>query len=193
MFIVAAALIVAAGVGFAGTSPPEPERHLQATSRELGTPGLPAPTPPQTPATQTVTFDEFQLVGFTEETFTGNHGILNMSRACQAMYAASRVCEAGEVMKTIAMPEVSSANGQLAWMQTCGHRYPSQGHFPQDGSLETTAEPATDCHGWTTASGRELGMTIDLTASHYGGFMPATCDLELVAACCSKQALIPAE
>jgi hypothetical protein len=144
--------------------------------------------------------DEFQLVGFTPELFTGNRGILNMSRACQLQFAGSRVCEAEEVMHATTVPEIPRAlANRLAWVQTCGHSYPSAGHFPE-ASFPTAfkeeippANPSTDCHGWTSASDQELGMAISLENESYGGFMPAKCALELVAACCAKQRALPAE
>jgi hypothetical protein len=113
-----------------------------------------------------------------------------MGRACQALYPESRVCEAEEVMTSVMTPEPPVGAGRLAWVQTCGKSYPARGHFPVDD--DAAPAPATDCHGWTTASNRELGMAIELGTLEdgYGGFVPGSCDLELVVACCSKQVVI---
>ena len=123
-------------------------------------------------------YADFQLVGFTTETFAGNRGILNMSRACGRLFKHSRACSAAEIMKSVEIPEVSPGLPPgFAWVQAAG-----VGQM-----LDSGGKPVSDCNGWASASNRLYGWAIELGDPHgcYGGFMAESCDQELVVACCA--------
>jgi hypothetical protein len=137
----------------------------------------PIPSPPVSP--QGLPYDGYQLVGFTEEMFEGNRGVLNLSRACGATFAGSRICRMEEILNTVQVPEVPDhLLGEQAWILT------SEPEFQAHGIVDST----TNCAGWSSNSGQDHGLTIELglQCGCYGAFLAARCDVGRVVACCAR-------
>ena len=56
----------------------------------------------------------FEFVGVSATLVTGARGILDMSRACQEIWAQSRMCTSEEVMSTVTMP---AGHAEAAWVR----------------------------------------------------------------------------
>lgn len=167
--VIAALLLAApaqAQIGDEGTVPihlaESPDRDLDPVD----------PLPPVLPPMEAFVSDEMQLVGFTNETFSGNAGVLNMSLACQRRFRASRMCTMEEVSMSLYIPD--SMGGGFAWVQNSG----------------PDATPAKSCEGWMTDSPDAEGTSIEL-GECYGGLMMSACSTRLAVACCAREGLIP--
>ena len=127
------------------------------------------------PITPTVTFqsEEFQLVGFTRQLFTGFDGVLNFSLACQAEFVGSRMCAVEEVNRTEIIPHVPGTG--FAWVQNLSG---------------PDAAPNVNCAGWFSNSSRDVGTAIEL-GQCYGGQRMMTCNNSLAIACCSRAGKVP--
>jgi hypothetical protein len=128
---------------------------------------FPVPIAPLTPASG-VESNELQLVGFTEDLFGGNAGVLNMSIGCQFVFPGSRMCTLEEVNKSLFIPR--SLGHGYAWVQNLAER---------------GGTPELNCMGWMSVSPDEQGTSIEL-GECYGGLMMHSCDTRLAVACCAR-------
>jgi len=162
--VVATALLPAIGVR-ADPAPGDGQvfEIVRVEEREIS-PVLPDPVSPEvsTPA------PGIQLLGFAMESVKGNQGILNYTLACQRAFPSSRMCTAGEVMRTVHVPPVPMV--QFAWVQP-------------DGACEISSE--FNCSGWTSASQKHTGTVLELQAC-FGGLMRVSCNSSLAIACCGE-------
>ncbi len=177
-FQVGLAAVVIAVVGAPLASPPgdrnpDESRHLAPNPAPERPANLPIPILPPTPGPGAGGDETLNLLGFSTETFAGNRGILNMTRACQEQFSGSRVCTAGEILRSINIP-ASPAPG-FVWVQSA-----------------TTFSTAgiSDCGGWTSNAATDRAWAIELGPDHgcYGGFHPRSCDQQLAVACCGRRA-----
>ena len=178
--VVAATCFPAAVTVTIAQSPTQPIEDLTPPGRDLP-PRMPGPGVPEPPTPAGQHYEGFQLVGFSSEQFAGNRGVLNMTRACAVEYEQSRICTASEIMNTVEPPVVPvQLRHRLAWVIASGAE-----RFID---LEKTSR-VSDCKGWSTDASRELGLAIELGEHQdcYGGFMPTSCEQELVVACCAMK------
>ena len=94
-----------------------------------------------------------------------------MTRACQELFLGSRVCTAGEIVRSINIP--SSPAPGFVWVQS-GTAFATEG--------------ISDCGGWASNAATDSAWAIELGPEHgcYGGFHPRSCDQQLAVACCGR-------
>jgi hypothetical protein len=110
----------------------------------------------------------FQLVGFTTATLPGNATRFGLTRACQAEFPASRLCNGSEAIETVDIPDGLEG---FAWVQIEGRG--SGEAFP----------PRNDCEQWTGT-----GFLTGATLRADGALFDAFCSIPRPIACC---ALVP--
>jgi hypothetical protein len=99
----------------------------------------------------------FHLVGFTAATFTGGHGVLGFTRACQAEFPGSRFCTSVEVMETAVIPAGLPAGE--AWVRPVFVDGPGSNVVDASGS-EDVAEQLS-CAGWRESTPGPNGLVVD--------------------------------
>lgn len=168
--IVAAALLLAAPV-YAQTGKESPGGFATVSQhqvREIG-PGGGDREPPM------ILSQEMQYVGITTQTFKGDAGVLNMSRACSQEFRGGRMCTVQEVNMSVSVPRPPVGSGK-AWVQNLG--------------LPAGSYPDNNCNGWTAApstlSMRVNGTTFAWAGECYGGIVLENCASRLPVVCCSK-------
>ena len=168
----------------------DPDRQIEPRSPWRTEEPRPEPRPgPPAPAQPAAAVGEgFQLVGFTQELFRGNTGVLNLTRACQQAFPASRVCGVGEILRTVNVPD-SPGSGHT-WVLPCQDSVGPTG-MATVSAVAQRLRPAPDdpggmdCDGWMSDSPRARGLTISLDPDCYGGFVTRACDEALAVACCA--------
>ena len=113
---------------------------------------------------------EFQLIGFSAKAVDGNHGVLNMTRACHGSFPGSRMCTVEEIDRTVNVPDPPHL----------GHAWIQIGSTPQRGRID-------DCAGWRSNSAKDKAVTIELGSESgcYGGYVTRSCNELLSVACCA--------
>ena len=119
---------------------------------------------------------EPQLVGFTTESFLGDRGVLDFTKACQADFPGSRMCTSTEIMKTTAVPVLA---GLVAWVRPHIITNTGTGSAIDASGVQEEASDLS-CKGWTTRLSPFTGLSVSLT----GSFGVLTCEAPLRVACC---------
>ena len=125
---------------------------------------------------------------FSAKLMDGNHGVLNMTRACQGSFSGSRICTADEINRTVNVAE--PPNLDHAWIQS-GRASDQTATMSRTvaRSVESQAAKAAgdDCAGWRSDSAKDSAMTIELASESgcYGGFVTRSCNERLPVACCA--------
>lgn len=141
-----------------GAPPPD---HVEEPSPDPNLPGEPVPN---------FTSDEFQFVGFTHLTYTGDRGVLTYALACQERFPLSRMCTIEEINRTVIVPQPHAMSSH-AWVQ--------------DNMTLPTDPASTNCNGWMSASPGNQGMAIDL-GLRFGGCAFYSCSNSFAVACCAQ-------
>ena len=117
----------------------------------------------------------FQLVGFTSATIGRGNGIFALTAACQSEFSDSRICEGVEVLRTVDLPDLSSAGSTEAWVRPT---------YVGGGSVIAHASGLNmggDCLHYTSASSARESATVDID----GKFQLLKCDIVRSIACCA--------
>ena len=134
------------------------------------------------------TVGQFQLVGFTVATFTGDQGVFGFTRACQGEFSGSRMCTSVEVMRTVSPPALPA--GSAAWVRP--ELVASSGATSTvDASGIAGTVHGLSCWGWKSAHSDRYGLTVD-DDGRFSGATETTmdtvsprCDVPKSVACCA--------
>ena len=126
----------------------------------------------------------FQLVGFTAATFTGGQGVLGFTRACQAEFPGSRMCESQEILATTQLPSTLSGN---AWVQPSIVSEAAGAVVDASGAQQSAMEMT--CFGWSHNLAGAGGLLVDaagrFTPSRHLPPAGALCDTAHAVSCCA--------
>jgi hypothetical protein len=136
----------------------------------------------------------FQLVGFTDDTFQGNKGVLGFTLECQKVFAGSRMCSSREIIETVTVPQLPQPPA-AAWVR------PSfEGLASTPSNFATSADPVIaldasgqrnlpedlNCESWNSSDHHEYGLATGADAEGQSAiFGNAPCDELFRVACCA--------
>jgi hypothetical protein len=126
---------------------------------------------------------QFQFVGVTAATFTGDKGVGTFTVACQQDFLGSRMCTSREILLTTDWPP-QPPSFYVAWVQ------PTLVPF-QSGSTGTGVQDISglndgtlSCGGWFSLS-RGLLLHSDPANGKYGAFIVEPCSTVASVTCCA--------
>ena len=121
----------------------------------------------------------YQLIGYSEEWYQGNFGLLKMTRVCDREFGeGARMCSSVEVMESTGQVPLP---GVGAWVRPVLVGDPYR-HTDASGVSAISPEHGISCDGWTSDS---LDFRGGLLLASNGGFRLTFCYSPYSIACCA--------
>ncbi len=118
----------------------------------------------------------FQFVGFSTDTFVGNHGLGTYALACQADFPSSRMCFSTEILATVDWPPPPSEI-TTGWVQPV--------YLGESAQRDVSFNEVGTCDGWRVANNRLALIVLAHPGERYGSLGRRRCEVESAVACCA--------
>jgi hypothetical protein len=135
---------------------------------------------------------DFDFVGFSTASTTGNLGITGMHELCQADYTDSRMCSSQEILDSTRLPPAGTLVPSYSWIAPSirGGLFDGVQPLAIDASGESNGPGDLSCNAWTNTGASGLAYS----PRSYISIRSYSCSLSMPVACCARVAgtIVPA-